>query len=59
MLLVLMIIKVVIVVVMIISCFYYQDPQGWDDVLQSGRIKGACQKSGCHGKTAVCKTDIN
>ncbi|KXJ11382.1 E3 ubiquitin-protein ligase parkin [Exaiptasia diaphana] len=29
-----------------------QDPQGWEDVLQRGRIKGVCQKSGCHGKTA-------
>ncbi|KAK3748802.1 hypothetical protein QZH41_016024, partial [Actinostola sp. cb2023] len=28
------------------------DPQGWDDVLHAGRIKGVCQKGGCHGKTA-------
>ncbi|XP_048577722.1 E3 ubiquitin-protein ligase parkin isoform X2 [Nematostella vectensis] len=29
-----------------------QDPGGWDDVLQPGRIKGTCQKAGCKGETA-------
>ncbi|XP_065838439.1 E3 ubiquitin-protein ligase parkin-like [Oscarella lobularis] len=29
-----------------------QDPSGWDDVLQSGRIRGRCLQESCNGRTA-------
>eukprot|EP00118_Oscarella_pearsei_P018427 m.188772 g.188772 ORF g.188772 m.188772 type:complete len:449 (+) comp39394_c0_seq7:67-1413(+) len=29
-----------------------QDPSGWDDVLQSGRIRGKCQEHSCRGLSA-------